>query len=507
MTHPIHDVLIAGAGPTGSALAIDLVRRGLSVRVIDKAEGAFDGSRAKGLQPRSLEVFEDLGVLDPILAEGRLYPKLGLHLGPFTLPWRMMAWRQPSADVPYPNTWMLPQFRTDRLLQQRLAQLGTPVEHGVELLELRQDPHTVTATVATRAGRQEITARYLVGADGGASQVRKQLGIPFVGSTDAQDRMLIADATLVGGALSRDRWHIWPARRGRFVGACPLPHGELFQWMFRLAPDEEPELTREALNRRVRAVMRNPRVELGDIAWTSVFRPNIRLADAYRSGRVFLAGDAAHVHTPAGGQGLNTGIQDGYNLGWKLAQVLAGAPADLLDSYEAERRPVAASVLGLSTKKYEGIGSLDPSSIKRGKDEQQLGITYFGGPLAPGTSDSTTTLRVGDRAPDAMLVDGTGTQGRLFDRLRGPHFTAIATGTGAADALERLPWPAKGASLRRLVVSERHARSTLHRSYGTPGDALILVRPDGYIGHIATRDLLDSTCAAITRLAPSCEAR
>jgi len=231
-----------------------------------------------------------------------------------------------------------------------------------------------------------------------------------------------------------------------------------------------------------------------DIRWRSVFRPNIRLAEAYRRGRVFLAGDAAHVHTPAGAQGLNTGIQDAYNLGWKLGQVLAGADARLLDSYEAERLPIAAGVLGLSTKKYEGLAKLDPASLRRGKDEQQLSLTYHGGPLAPSGRDRTTTLQAGDRAPDADLPGS-----RLFDTFRGPHFTLIAYGPQAAAASDELDWPAAGAPLRRITVD---GQDSFRRSYGIEGDTLLLVRPDGYLGHIATRDFLASTQAAVRAMTP-----
>jgi 2-polyprenyl-6-methoxyphenol hydroxylase-like FAD-dependent oxidoreductase len=504
------DVLIVGAGPAGTALAIDLVRRGLDVRIIDKAPHPFDGSRAKGVQPRTLEVFYDLGVLADVLAQGSLYPPLGIHAGPVTIPWRMMARAQPTADIPFPNTWLIPQYRTDSALHDRLDELGTQVEFASELIEISQGEQTVTARVATSGGFEVITARYLVGADGGASAVRKQVDIGFVGSTDDSDRMLIVDAAVDGG-LSRDRWHVWPGLRGRFVGACPLPHSDLFQWMIRLTPSEEPPADEAQLNKRIQSHIRNKRIALRDIQWRSVFRPNIRLAEHYRRDRVFLAGDAAHVHTPAGAQGLNTGIQDAYNLGWKLAQVLAGADEALLDTYEAERLPIAANVLGLSTKKYEGLAKMDPSSIKRGKDEQQLGLTYHGGPLAAAECDRTDTLRVGDRAPDADLLADGGGRMRLFDIYRGHHFTAIAYGAEAAAALDRLTWPSEGAPLARVAVdaeaiTAQHVLAdsahSFRRIYGLSDDTLLLVRPDGYIGHIARQDILSTTQAAAQALAP-----
>lgn len=504
------DVLIIGAGPAGTALAIDLARRGVAVRLIDKAPHAFDGSRAKGIQPRTLEVLEDLGALPDIINQGALYPPMGIHLGPLTIPYRAMAKGKHGPDVPYPDTWLIPQHRTDRALHERFESLGGRVEFGTQLTDFTDHGTHVVAHVATPDGAEGITARYLVGADGGASRVRKILGVEFSGSTDEADRILIVDAAVSGG-LSRKYWHVWPGVKGRFVGACPLPHSDTFQWMIRLAPDEEPPQDLAQINARIQAHIRNKQLALRDIQWQSVFRPNIRLAENYRRGRILLAGDAAHVHTPAGAQGLNTGIGDAYNLGWKLGQVLAGADDRLLDTYHQERRPIAAGVLGLSTKKYEGIAKLDPSSMRRGKDEKQLALTYRGGPLAPLAADHTATLRAGDRAPDADLVTGDGRRVRLFDIYRGPHFTALAYGRHAAGALAALDWPTAGAQLDRIVITGGHGGSDgafgdptgeFAKIYGLTRDTLVLVRPDGYIGHIAVHDFAGTTRAAVQGMTP-----
>lgn len=510
MSAPMIDVLVVGGGPTGTALAIDLTRRGLAVRVVDKAAHAFEGSRAKGIQPRSLEVLCDLGALEDILSGGGDYPLLGIHLGPLTIPWRMHSAHQATTDVPYPNTWMIPQHRTDAALHARLRQLGGDVEFGCELTGFEQHDEAVVATVVGTDGPQEIRARYLVGADGGSSAVRRALGIGFLGSTDEQDRMLIVDAAVEG--LTRDRWHVWPGPKGRFIGACPLPHSDRFQWMIRLRPDEEPPLDEDGINERIRAHTRDKHLRIHDVSWKSVFRPNIRMVDRYRSGRVFLAGDAAHVHTPAGAQGLNTGLQDAYNLGWKLGEVLAGAPESLLDTYEAERLPIAAGVLGLSTKKYQGMSKLDPSSIKRGKDERQLGLHYRGGPLTPPRRERTETLQVGDRAPDAKLLNALGGPMRLFEALAGPHFTAIAYGREAAADLKALRWNTFGAELKRLAIDAgtdadadivlADITGTFRQTYGLQTSTLLLIRPDGYIGSIATTERAAVTQALAQLVTP-----
>lgn len=504
------DVLIVGAGPTGTSLAIDLIRRGLKIRIIDKASKSFEGSRAKGVQPRTLEVLQDLGALKDVLDGGSNYPLLGIHIGPLTIPWRMVSNGKATPDIPFPNMLLIPQFRTDAALHTRLNELGKKVEFDKQLLDLRQNKDNVTATISMLGAPEEITASYVVGADGGSSAIRQKLNIQFSGSTHEEDRMIIVDAVTTG--LSRDRWHIWPGSSGQFIAACPLPHSDLFQWMIRLAPDENPELDVTSVNKRIHSRIRNSKIVLHSIQWKSVFRPNIRLAEHYRIGRVFLAGDAAHVHTPAGAQGLNTGIQDAYNLGWKLGQVIAGADAGLLDSYEAERQPIAASVLALSTKKYDGISKLDPASIRRGKDEKQLAISYQGGALAPKGGDKTKTLAAGDRAPDANLETTNGRSVRLFETFIGPHFTAVAYGNTAANALQEVHWPTAGAPLKRVHIntsaaftadhSLKDSKRTFRSAYGLIDDTLLLIRPDGYIAHIATGNMRESTQDVVNTLTP-----
>lgn len=501
------DVLIAGAGPTGSTLAIDLARRGVSVRIIEKAAHSFPGSRAKGLQPRTLEVFDDLGLLDAILSAGSLYPSFGVHLGPLILNRRMYKTRKPTSDVPHPNTWLIPQYATDAKLHERLAAVGVRVEFNTRLVAFSQDAAGVSATLETTRGAETIACRYLVGADGGASTVRTGMGMSFPGKTDESDRMIIVDCEVEG--LSRGHWHAWPGRAGRFVAACPLPGGNLFQWMIRLQQCEEPQLDEASLNLRVRKHTKSRRLRLHNIQWTTVFRPNIRLADHYRDRRVFLAGDAAHVHTPMGAQGLNTGVQDAYNLGWKLAQALSGAPDALLDSYEAERQPVAAVVLGMSTQKYEAVGK-SKAAMVRGKDEQQLLISYRDGPLGAGDLQSGRALSPGDRAPDAIVRGADGAVIRMFDFFRGPHFTAIAYGDDAAEDLERLDWPDRGASLKRLAIDAKpregvgvlHDASSFAKNYGLKKGAIVLVRPDGYVAQIARLNRLPVLEATADALCP-----
>jgi 2-polyprenyl-6-methoxyphenol hydroxylase-like FAD-dependent oxidoreductase len=395
-------VLIVGAGPTGLTLAIDLARRGVSFRLIEAAAEPFAGSRGKGLQPRTLEIFDDLGIIGEILAAGAFYPKFKVHFGPLSMRARSLGSRKPATESePYPNLWMVPQARTEAILRERLHALGGEVEFGEALATFTQDTHGVDATLASG---EQARARFLVGADGGHSAVRKVLGLRLGGEAIEPQKMLVADLEIPG--LDRSDWHVWPFAAGGMIGLCPLPHTSLIQFTARAMVAEA------GVETMVRRITGN-RVER--IAWSSIYQPAVRMADRYRVGRAFLAGDAAHLHPPAGGQGLNTGVQDAYNLGWKVAHVARGGPDAVLDTYEAERLPVAAAVLGLSKRLHQ------TRSLERGAATNQLALNYRASPLSSG--ETLGGLHPGDRMPDVRLGDG----GRLFERLRGPQATEFVT--------------------------------------------------------------------------------
>ncbi|MDQ0377286.1 FAD-dependent monooxygenase [Amycolatopsis thermophila] len=456
------DVLIAGAGPTGLTLAIDLARRGVGVRIVDKATGFFPGSRGDGLQPRTLEVFDDLGVIDAVLAAGRDAPTFRVHLdGRFAMERRMAELRDPAPDVPYPSGRMLGQAQTEGILRDRLAEFGVHVELGAALTGLTQDSSGVTARLSTG---ETVRADYLVGADGGRSFVRKALGIEFEGVTDESVRMLLGD---VAADLDPEYgyWFAASAHPMRGVMMSPLPGIGLFQFGAPLGEDDV-EPTVATLQAKLDAV--NAGVRLREMTWSTVWRPNVRLAKRFRVGRVFLAGDAAHVHPPTGGQGLNTGVQDAYNLGWKLA----GGSPELLDSYETERRAVAAGVLGLSSELMRRYIDGDERAHERGEDTQQLNISY--------RTTNEPGLAVGDRAPDAPLRDADGKAVRLFDLFRGPHATTLVFGAEApaephAYAVLR---PGEAAAGNYVTDVEGHA----YKAYAA---TRVVVRPDGYVGALS----------------------
>jgi len=418
-------VLVAGAGPTGLTLAIDLARRKIPFRLIEAAPQPFAGSRGKGLQPRTLEIFEDLGVIEAVVAAGANYPRMKLHAGPLWWHVGSLGSSKPATDdMPYPNLWMVPQFRTEEILRERLEALGGRVEFGCALVDFTHDDGGVRAQLSNG---EMVRADYLIGCDGARSVVRKRLGLQLVGETLAEKLTLVGDVRVEG--LDRRDWHVWPFVKGGAVGLCPLPGTELFQLMAPASVEGRIEqVVQEATGCRV-----------AQVAWSSTYRAQVRMVERYRVGRVLLAGDAAHVHPPAGGQGLNTGEQDAYNLGWKLAYVLRGGPQELLDTYEAERLPVAAAVLGLSKR------LLQTQSLKRGDLTNQLGLHYRASSLSNGSTWGR--LHAGDRMPDARLEDGS----RLFDHMRGAHATVAVMADGTK----------------------------------------ILIRPDGYIASIGTAEVTE----------------
>ncbi|WP_078966228.1 FAD-dependent monooxygenase [Streptomyces sp. WM6378] len=453
------DVLIVGAGPTGLTLAIDLARRGVPALLVEKADRLFPGSRGKGIQPRTLELLDDLGLAETALRAGRDYPRMRDWVGPDGTErgreWDMIERAEPTEREPYANALLLGQARFQELLYAHLKSLGGDVAFSAEVTAVHQDADGVTASLAD--GRT-LRARYLVAGDGGRSGIRRALGIPMEGESVDPKPMLVADLTVTEDAIIDDlNWHVWNGSSDGGAVLCPLPGTPgLFQLIAQYSDENAvPDTSDAGVRRLVAARTAVTEDQITEVHWASDFRPRAALADRFREGRIFLAGDAAHIHSPAGGQGLNTSVQDAYNLGWKLAQVLhRGAPDALLDTYEEERRPIAAGVLGMSTRLHRA--AIGGENSQRRAEVRQLGLGYRGGPLSTGRAGA---LEAGDRAPDGRLPDG-----RVFDLLRGPHFTLLAFDT---------PAPALTGDLVR--VHELGA-------YEAYGRGLFLVRPDGYVG-------------------------
>ncbi|MFI7356306.1 FAD-dependent monooxygenase [Streptomyces avidinii] len=337
------DVLISGSGPTGLTLACDLAQRGFAVRVIDRRTEPHHESRGKGLLPGSLDVFRRLGVLEALEATGNKKVVLrkyfdGKHIN----------------DTPTEAGLLLGQWQIEAALRDRLAGLGVRVEYGSQLAGISQDASGVRAELADGT---VIAARYLAGCDGGRSTTRKLLGIPFEGNGQEEPAMVIGDVRAPG--LGRDAWHQWFTSDGGGLLLCPMPGTDSFQLQASPERDERGEPVPPSLESFQRLFDRHARVpgiRLVDATWISAWRVNVRMATRMREGRVFLAGDAAHVQPIAGGLGMNTGIQDAAALGRTLAAALTGPGGEeVLDAYEAERLPVVADVLADTAERYERV--------------------------------------------------------------------------------------------------------------------------------------------------------
>ncbi|MFD6167554.1 FAD-dependent monooxygenase [Streptomyces coeruleorubidus] len=458
MSDTTRTVIVVGSGPTGLLLAGDLATAGVPVTVVEKRpHGISNLSRAFVLHARTLEQFDARGLADEVEAVGRrlgrfrLYGRLDLDLS--ALPSR------------FNHLLVLPQYEVEKALERRALEAGARFRHETEVTRLTQDAQGVTVEVRGPGGDAEtLRAAYVVGADGMRSTVRNAVGLPFPGRSVIRSVML-ADVRVTeqpGELLTFD------AVGDAFAFLVPFGDGyhRVVCWdRGRELPDDAPvgldeirETTRRALGRDFG--MHDPR-------WMSRFHSDERQAPAYRAGRVFLAGDAAHVHTPAGAQGMNTGLQDAANLGWKLAAVIEGHAADaLLDTYQAERHPIGRTVLrssggivraamarrpwtiALRTAFAAFLGTVGPARRKALGQVTGIGYRY----PAPRGSHRFTGMRV----PDVALAGG----GRLHEAMQGGRFVLIT------------PEPYKAGAARedRLAVER----------WASDRRTTVLVRPDGY---------------------------
>ena len=476
------EVLIVGAGPTGLTLACELARRGVAHRLIERRDGPAEGSRGKGVQPRSLEVLGNLGVADALIAHGRFDMPMLLHGqdGPTPLP--LASARRDGAR--YAGPLLTPQWRVEAVLRDRLAELGGRVEWGCELTGIEQRDDQVVADVRRGDVDERIETPWLVGCDGGQSGVRKAASVPLVGETLERIRMWVGDLTLDG--LDRDYWHLWRGPEG-FLALCPLPGTDQFQFQAQIAPEEAREPSLAAFEALIRQRTKREDIRLHAAGWLSAWRANVRMVQRFRIGRVLLAGDAAHVHSPAGAQGMNTGIQDAYNLGWKLAAVRGGADEDLIDTYQEERLPIARGVLDLSSELTSTALAPDRARDAR---TSQLDLGYRGSSLSVDVSSASGTIRAGDRAPDAAGLRGfVGTERRLFDLMHGTHMTVLVFARDLpaqlAEMLESFGNAVRCVQIAGGVTDADcwiDADGAARRLYVPAADALFAIRPDGYVG-------------------------
>ena len=468
-------VLIAGAGPVGLTLANELARQGVSVRIVDRTAARTDKSKALVLWSRSLELFDDAGYVADFLPAGFAAHGAQISNGREIIASVSLG----SIDSRFPYALMIPQSETERVLEENLARRNIAVERTVELTAFSEEANGVQATLRKASGESEtVRADWLVGCDGAHSTVRHGLGFSFEGST-LESHWALADGH-VTGLEPKDRLHIYWHRDG-ILAFFPIV-GDRWRVIADLGPatgdEKHPDPTLDEIN-ALMALRGSPAIVMKDPFWLAAFRINERKVKDYRKGRVFLAGDAAHIHSPAGGQGMNTGMQDAFNLAWKLAMVIGGtAKPTLLDSYSPERSAVGEIVLRNAGRLTEAATLRNP--IAQGlrntivkfaagfpalqhriaNQLSEMDIAYPDSPLSASGNYSVEGPAAGARWPD-RLPPGAG----------GARFTAV----GPADAVAAL-----AAMYPKLVVA---APAT-----GEHARALRLIRPDGYVGFAGAAD-------------------
>jgi 2-polyprenyl-6-methoxyphenol hydroxylase-like FAD-dependent oxidoreductase len=468
------EVLVVGAGPTGLATAITCCRFGVIPRVIDRLAQPSGVSKALAVWAGSLEAFEAMGVVDRFLAKGRRMRRAHFGDGGSELACVEVG---EGVDSPYPHPILLPQSTTEALLAEGFTELGGTIERDAELVALAQDEDGVTATVRHADGREEaVRSRYLVGCDGARSAVRHALGIDFPGHTEPRT-YLLCDAR-IDGALDADGIYVW-WHGGGTLALFPVA-GEMWRVISaRANADESPPTLAEMQDLLTRHGP--PALTLRDPGWLAAFRINDRIAARYRVGRCFLAGDAAHIHSPAGGQGMNTGLQDGVNLGWKLAYALQGAgdPEMLLASYEPERRAIAEEVVRFATRMLH-LGFANAPLSRAAKDLALPLLTHIPAVRRRLQTTLAETANVyrdgplvalgggGARAVDVELEDGS----RLYPRLCAPRHALLTFGA------VRVPPALPGESLAVVALAADGAAA---RRYGIARPGWVLIRPDQVI--------------------------
>jgi 2-polyprenyl-6-methoxyphenol hydroxylase-like FAD-dependent oxidoreductase len=499
------DVIVVGAGPVGLAAGCELARHGARVRVIDKLAQPTDQSRAIAVHARSLDMFDRMGIVDELLSTGIKAIAMQMYAGGRKL------FRVPLGEVDsaFPFTLTTAQTETERVLDEHLQSLGVTVERGVELVALSQDDEGVHLTLQRGGSTERATASWVIGADGAHSSVRKLVGTKLAGSF-VGERFLLGDVDAEHN-LDRDSMHTFFSPDGPVI-VLPMRDGRM-RFLAEVHDAPGTPLNMNPTQDELQAILdrRIGGIRVLQSHWLTNFEIRHARVRAYRWGRVFLAGDAAHIHSPAGGQGMNTGMQDVFNLAWKLAAVINGDGGDtLLDSYEAERAPVADSVITF-TNRLTKAGTLSgaPRRIRdvviktlsrvpaarrvMAETAEEVNVAYKDSPIAVGRRPKHAKVGAGQHVPHATdeavqkqlrAACGPQTFNHVVMTVAAGQVAPAAGGPGQVQVLVSTN-DAPVAGYNAVVADPK---GVVAQRFGLKNGGRVVIRPDGYLGAIAALD-------------------
>ena len=491
------DIIIIGAGPTGLSLACQLIRYGIDFVVVEKNATVTPFSKAIGVQARTLEVYDQIGLAQPAIERGTIASRVRLIEGG-ELRGEMNLGNFGKDLSEYPYMLMLEQSKNEELLYEYVRSHGHDVRWNTELESFSQDATGVTAQVKSSSGESvTIRGKFLVGCDGASSPVRHGLGLTFEGST-FERLFYVADAR-VDWEFPHDALHVCLAREV-FVAFFPMP-GENRYRVVGTFPESKNEEQGEVLYEEIEREIKEQaklKLELSDVRWFSLYKVHSRRVNKFSEGRCFLAGDSAHIHSPAGAQGMNTGIQDAYNLAWKLALVIKGkAGLELLDTYNEERLANAERLLESTDRMFElaagsnwlmsfirttifppvagFVSSLESFSKRIFPLISQIGITYRKFKLSEHTDDESDDVKAGDRLP-YFIIDGQS----IFDKLKEPKFQVLLfSNSDRSEACEE--FRSELIDCHVIPITDR-----VKEIFEREDDFSVFLRPDNYIAFMSS---------------------